>query len=308
LFVVLGSLFASQAAAQSQAPDLPTYTGWVREAFAAAQRSDKLGLEQAAERLVATTSVRLPSAQTIAVDNSWLRAALQSDDPDLQVIEARLGAVLDALALPDSSAPGDARERLRTILDKPPFKQPEPDTAAGQWWRDFWDWVGRMLESLLRPVGPVSRPASQAFGWIILAIGGLLLAAVIGYLLLGLRRTVAAEARIADDDPAAGLTARTALDQAGEIARSGDYRSAMRYLYISALIWLDESDQLRYDRALTNREYLDRLRDNAGLREQLRPVVETFDRVWYGHATLDAEAFASYRAQVEDLRREGVKG
>ena len=104
-------------------------------------------------------------------------------------------------------------------------------------------------------------------------------------------------ARAAEDDPAAGLTARTALDQAGEIARGGDYRTAMRYLYISALLWLDERNLLRYDRALTNREYLEHLRDNAALRERLRPVVETFDRVWYGHLPLDADSFAAYRAQ-----------
>ena len=94
--------------------------------------------------------------------------------------------------------------------------------------------------------------------------------------------------------------------QAGEIARGGDYRAAMRYLYLSALLWLDERDMLRYDRALTNREYLERLRDNAMLRERLRPMVETFDQVWYGHAPLDAQALAAYRAQVEALR--DVKG
>src|SRR5215218_3614821 len=68
--LLLGSwLLAPPAAiAQSQPPDLATYTGWVREAFAAAQRSDRLGLEDAATRLVATNSVRLPGDATVAVD------------------------------------------------------------------------------------------------------------------------------------------------------------------------------------------------------------------------------------------------
>ena len=79
-----------QAYGQSQPPDLETYSGWVREAFAAAQRSDRLGLEDAAARLVATTSVRLPGDATIAVDNGWLRDALQEAEPDLPVIAERL--------------------------------------------------------------------------------------------------------------------------------------------------------------------------------------------------------------------------
>jgi hypothetical protein len=306
--VVLGSWFSVLVgvSAQEQPPDLPAYTALVRQAFAAAQRSDRLGLEEVAGRLISTDSVRLSESQSVPVDNGWLREALRDDDPDLQAIAARLGAILDALAQPDSSAPPDALERLRQILDNPPFKEPPADPDAGRWWRDFWDWVGRMLEALLRPVGTAARPASETIGWVILAVGGLLLAGVIGYLLLGLRRNMAAEARAADDNPEAGLTARTALDQAGEIARGGDYRAAMRYLYLSALLWLDERDMLRYDRALTNREYLERLRENAALRERLRPVVETFDQVWYGHAPLDAQSFAAYRAQVEALR--DVKG
>ena len=302
LFFVLCSLFYPTASAQAQPPDLPTYTALVRQAFAAAQRSDRLGLEEVAAQLIATGSVRLPQGQSVPVDNGWLREALKSGDPDLQTIAARLGAILDALAQPDSSAPPDAPARLKQILDNPPFKEPPANPDAGRWWRDFWDWVGRVLEALLRPIGTTARPASQTIGWVILVVGGLLLAGVIGYLLLGLRRNMAAEARAADDDPEAGLTARTALDQAGEVARGGDYRTAMRYLYLSALLWLDERDMLRYDRALTNREYLDRLRDNSALRERLRPVVETFDQVWYGHAPLDAQSFATYRAQVEALR------
>ena len=75
----------------------------------------------------------------------------------------------------------------------------------------------------------------------------------------------------------------------------------MRYLYLAALLRLDERGLLRYDRALTNREYLERVRENPALRERLRPIVDTFDRVWYGHAQLDAEGFAEYRARVRAL-------
>jgi hypothetical protein len=302
--LVLGSWFLvlPQALAQSQPPDLETYAGWVREAFAAAQRSDRLGLEDAAARLVATSSVRLPGNSTIAVDNGWLSDALKSSEPDLPAITARLGAIIDALAQPPSSAPADARERLRRMLDQPPFKQPDaPQTPA--WLRAFFDWLGRVLETLFRPLGRVSPAGGRTAAWVIAIVGAVLLAGVLIYLLRGLRRGVVASAQIDDDDPAANLTAKTALDQAGGLARGGDYRTAVRYLYISALLWLDERDILRYDRALTNREYLERVRDNPALRERMAPIVETFDRVWYGHLPIDADSFAAYQSQVEALRQ-----
>ena len=302
LFLVLGARFLAPAAAQGQEPDLDTYTGWVRAAYAAAQRNDRLGLEEEAGRLVATTSVRLPGGARVPVDNSWLRQALRGSEPDLAPIAARLGAIIDALAQPDSAAPADALERLRQILDRPPFTRAESESALAAWWRAFWDWVVRVLERLLRPVGTIGPTTGNVLAWVIAGIGAVLLLGVLGYLLLGLRRSLVAEARLADADPEARLTARTAIEQASDLARTGDYRTAVRYLYLSALLWLDEQDLLRYDRALTNREYLERARDNPALHTRLAPIVETFDRVWYGHMALDAGSFAAYRAQIEALR------
>ncbi len=306
LMLVLGAwlLVVPRTYAQSQPPDLATYTGWVREAFAAAQRSDRLGLEDAATRLVATSSVRLPADATIAVDNGWLRNALQSAEPDLPTIAARLGAIIDVLAQPPSTAPADAREQLQRMLDQPPFKQPEA-TQNPAWLRAFFGWLGRLLENIFRPLGRISSTTGNTVAWGIAIVGGVLLIGVLAYLLRGLGRGVVAGAHADDDDPAANLTAKTALDQAGGLARGGDYRTAVRYLYISALLWLDERDILRYDRTLTNREYLERVRDNPALRERMTPIVETFDRVWYGHLPIDAESFATYQQQVEALRREG---
>jgi hypothetical protein len=172
------------------------------------------------------------------------------------------------------------------------------------WWVDLLEWLMRAIEQIIRPVTGVSPAASNAAAWIVGIVGALMLGGVTLYLLLGLRRTLVAEASRPDDDPEANLTARTAFAQAGETARAGDRRTAVRLLYLAALLWLDERGRLRYDRALTNREYLERLREVPDLRTRLAPIVATFDRVWYGHEPLDEAQFAEYRAQVEALRSE----
>jgi hypothetical protein len=308
LLVLAATLLAAAAPAraQGQSPDLATYTLWLREAQAAAGRGDRLGLEAAAERLAAADSVQLSTGAAIDVDNGWLAEALEDADPDLGAIGARLGAILDALALPPSAAPADAQARLDQILSRPPFLRPEDDQPPA-WLRDLLDWLARTLEQLLRPVGRAASVGAQPIAWVIGIIGALLLLAVIVYLVRGLRRGIVDEAGSGDHDPEANLTAKTALDQAGGLARGGDYRSAVRYMYLSALLWLDEREVLRYDRALTNREYLDRVRDNPALRDRLAPVIDTFDRVWYGHLPIDEATFAAYQRQVEELRQ-GVYG
>jgi hypothetical protein len=160
-------ILAPPALAQAQPPDLATYTLWLREARAAAGRGDRLGLEDAAGRLAATRDVRLPSGATIAVDNGWLAEALRDAEPDMAAIGARLGAILDALALPPSTAPADARDRLAEILSRPPFVQPANDPPPS-WLRDLYEWLVRVLEQLFRPVGRAAaggaRPIARRSG------------------------------------------------------------------------------------------------------------------------------------------------
>ena len=144
IVAVLGSWFSvlPSVSAQPQPPDLATYTGWVREAFAAAQRSDRLGLEDVAGRLVAATSVRLPDNATIAVDNGWLRDALKEAEPDLPAIAARLGAILDALAQPTAAPPRRcSRAAASSMLEQPAVQAARLASQTPAWWTRFWDWA-----------------------------------------------------------------------------------------------------------------------------------------------------------------------
>lgn len=301
VYVAVITLMVPVVRAQATVPDLLTYEGWLREARVAASRGDRLGLEQVAANLTQTTQVQIANGIVMPVNNDWLAAALDEPDPDLPAIDARLGALLDALVQPDSSVPADARQRLDTILNHPPFAAVEQPrlTLIGR----LLDWMLRMLSRLFQQV-EVDPVTGQGMNWMIGVIGLLLLLGMLIYLFRGLRGSWAREARVHDaDDPEAHLTANTALQQAAILVRSGDYRTAVRYLYLSSLLWLDERGMLRYDRALTNREYLERLSDNPELRLWLTPIVDTFDRVWYGHMTLDAESFAAYQQQVDGLRK-----
>jgi hypothetical protein len=137
---------------------------------------------------------------------------------------------------------------------------------------------------------------------VLLALGLVLVIGLVVYAFQGVRRSIVAEARVreeaAQDEP---QTAEDAFDQAQAAARAGDYRTAARHLYLSSLLWLEDRKLLRYDRSRTNREYLTQLRGKP-VHDELAPVVETFERVWYGHRALDAEEFERYQRQVQSLR------
>jgi hypothetical protein len=296
---------ACVAPAHAQPLDLAGYVRLLREAYAAAERGDRIGLEQAAPALIAAERVALPAGGSAPADNAWLAQALGGPNPDMPAIAARLGGLIDALSAPAVEPPADAEQRLRDILARPPFDQPQAAPREPSWLDRLLEWL---IQQLGRTFAPVNRAAGSNGGWLSWAIAGVgaaLIVAVLWIWLGGLRRSLAPRARAHSANPADDeLGASEAALRAAALAHAGDYRSAARLLYLSSLLWLDERGRLRYERALTNREYLDRLADRPALRARLRPVVETFDRVWYGKAPLDAEGFASYERAVAALRED----
>jgi hypothetical protein len=183
-------------------------------------------------------------------------------------------------------------QRLHDILNNPPFV----DGPLQRIWRYVLELLGRLLGSV----------SPQGDGrWVVIVVGLVVATVVLFSLVRSVRSTLAHEARVpqapADDAPA---TSEEALASAQSFAAASDYRNAMRQLYLATLIALDERGLLRYDRSLTNRETLRAVhRTNTALAIELDPVIDAFDRTWYGFAPVDARMFEVYRARVEVLRR-----
>lgn len=96
-------------------------------------------------------------------------------------------------------------------------------------------------------------------------------------------------------------TEKAALAHADTAEASNDFRGALRYLYLSAILHLQESGILPYDKSLTNREYLYQTQVDVDLQRSLGPVITVFDEVWYGYKPCNAETVASYRALLQKV-------
>lgn len=290
---------------------LAGYEQCVREAYVAARNADRIGLDEIAPRLE-IREVQLDGS-VLPVDNTWLADALAQEPPSYPLIESRLAAIIDALAAERTPPAGDSLAALDDVFERPPFQDRELPSA----WSRFWAAVGDAIIDFLRWIsgalpssGPAGVPATPnpfttltPVGWALL-IGGLLL--VLGLLVYAVRAVRRSLLRDASVKAAAAeehtLSSGQALDRANIEAQAGDYRGAVRFLYLGALLWLDERKLLRYDRSLTNREYLEATRDDTPLHERLAPVVGTFDRVVYGHRELSEADFRAYQQQVDALR------
>ncbi len=110
------------------------------------------------------------------------------------------------------------------------------------------------------------------------------------------------EAEIVDEQV---TTAKAALANADTAEVSNDFREALRYLYLSAILNLQERGILPYDKSMTNREYLQHAQVDNNLQETLGSAVTVFDDVWYGHKSCDADTIANYRDLLQKIHVKG---
>jgi hypothetical protein len=249
----------------------------------------------------AITSVVLPDGREMAVDQSYLISLLRMTSPDLVRIDHLLAVMLaERDTLGQGQFTADDLASLSRILARPEFQ-----------WKDQNNQPNVLQKLWQRIQQELSNLGQKFFGFkgvnYVLGIGAvLLLAATLLFLFRNLLFGFVAEAQLAPRARAGSevLTADTALKRAQDLSGSGDYRSAVRYLYLSALMLLEERGLLRYDRTKTNREYLRSVSGYPELETSLRFVVEVFDRVWYGYQPLEDRDYQFYERQVGKLRQQ----
>jgi uncharacterized protein DUF4129 len=245
------------------------------------------------------TAVEFQDQSVMQVDSSYLAAELRSDPPDLK----RLGELLDAMLTAHAEYPQNVFtiqniEPLKNILTRPEFQWQEGRTLEmPDWLARLYDWLERLTARILGATFYYGRPP-----FIIAAV--LLFLASLYFISRNLSRSLVREAELAAEnaDSDAALTSKGAMQRAHTLSGQGDYRNAVRYLYLSSLLILDEQGLLRYDRSRTNREYLRSISSKPQLAEPLREVIDVFDRVWYGFDSVDEETYRSYVKHVDDLR------
>jgi hypothetical protein len=275
--------------------------------------SVRAALDAMAGQLEAIRQVSLEDGTIIPIDHSFLISQLRADSPDLESIEDTLRAMLDqrerwqtdraAQEQEISPAPWNQMQRqLEDILSREEFQWQTPAPNPIREWfnkllRQVLDWFVSLLPREVVIGGNLTQ-------WI---VGGALVVALLIILWVVVRSVGSSLIGEADLDKQwderGVITADGALKNEQETARTGDYRSAVRWLYLSSLLILEEHGLLRYDRSRTNREYLRSVAHSPELSTILREVIDVFDRVWYGFQPIESDDYDHYVEQVTQLRR-----
>jgi hypothetical protein len=311
----------SAATAVAQQPEgtvtLEAYRTLLAQSRALVEQDDTLGeLAALADEWEAITAVELTreDGQTIIlpVQHTYLTTMLRAASPDLGLLRRTLIALDEASATWPAAPPVTAAEyapdqaALDTVLARPEFQvtptEPNLIEQVRQRIAAFINDV--VLDFFLFDTG--LDGADFLLTVVLPLLTGIALVVVIVLAIRRLRSDFVRQTAVDEKAWQTGeqLTAATAYQQAQTTSGAGDYRTAVRYLYLSTLLALDERDILRYDRAATNREYLRRVAHQPDLYRLLQDVVDVFDRVWYGFQPIGRETYDTYAERVAALQRQ----
>jgi hypothetical protein len=253
--------------------------------------------------------VTLDDGTTITPDLTLVVSALEAEPPDVAAAQAGIESILDGLDLAEAGAvvnPDGARSTLDEVLAREEFQpEPEEDDSSSLWAR-FLSWVNSVLDSffgwldrIIGGQGGEGSPASVALA----LVGVLVIVGIVAFAVRSVRESMTpGVTRLADGRSAeAHYTSTEARAEAERLFAAGQYRAALRLLYLATLIRWEEAGRLRFDRSLTNREVVARvnIQGDASLLEQLTPLVDRFDRVWYGGAPCTADDYTSFASLAD---------
>lgn len=287
---------------------------WLLVAESQQQLSDEeitaAQLRALSDRWEAVTAVHLGGDRVMTIDTTPIVNALRADNANTAALAEQFTAVLRTRAVwPDekwdAATAAAATAELETILQRAEFQEAQPSFVE-ELWNSFWERVDEIVTRFLPEGGGEGLLGLDTFGLVIAILAGLILLAVIALIVRNLVSDFVTEAEFAAERQTNGepLTSARALEQAQKLSDAGDFRTAVRYLYLSCLLSLEERNLLRYDRSLTNREYLRSVAHRPELFTLLRDVVDVFDRVWYGFMPIDEETYQQYAVRVQTLQRQ----
>jgi len=187
-----------------------------------------------------------------------------------------------------------ARAALEEILSTEEFKHQDYQPP---WWL-------RLTERLLDHLPGGTGWMGTVLEWLFYLIAALVTISVFAFIAKRFRKlpsftTAGPQVAI---EPQLHMDPGAARERAYECSQKGDYRQAIRYLYLSLLFYLDKAGLLTYHAGKTNGEILSEVYGSTDNEAELfASLTLSFERKWYGMEESSVADFQQCEEAVDRL-------
>lgn len=204
------------------------------------------------------------------------------------------------------TVPQNATAEVKAIKSNPLFRD-AGDAQDANWIQSVFDRLGRLQQPKIDTPN-ANLPGFLLPGFITPLMWGLLaaLVAFFGYhafkhVQLKQRIKRKSASLLEDSEPERTQSEWRMMAEKHEAA--GEYRLAVRCLYIAMLLTFDEFRVARFDRRQTNWEHLARIEGSAAYPSDVgfRHLTQRFDRIWYGNQTKGAPDVSEFRSGLDRI-------
>ncbi|WDF56059.1 DUF4129 domain-containing protein [Mucilaginibacter sp. KACC 22063] len=193
---------------------------------------------------------------------------------------------------------------LKRLLDNPAFDYyRENNIHKLSLWDRFWRWFWTMVESIMRMFSPSSGNWVSTVIWI--GVGGVVIFLIIKFVLQGsggLFSKPSAEIEGLEGLINENIHEISFDEEINNAVAAGNYRLAVRLLYLRTLKQLDDAGLINWRIEKTNAAYLRELTDTEK-RQQFGTITRQFEYVWYGNFPIDGSAFNSINALFNHFKQ-----
>jgi hypothetical protein len=268
------------------------------------------------------------------------RRVFEQDDCDGAEAELRQGLKLYSELQKDQDGV-DAQARVKEILSRPEFEnvieQEKGDGVEDAKAPDEPGWFARLLKRFLEwldelfkkdknqgddaPLDAPTGSRDMAGANVVMIVALVVVAAALIYILArSINRKKPDETAL---DESGGLSqqplekdAMSALSKppetwaglADELAARGDFREAIRHLYLALLSRLHRDGVIDYDPTLSNWEYLFAFKGASTVKAGFKELTRRFDFAWYGNEGVDSGAWSIFRRTAEPMLAPPAEG
>ncbi|MEP7318149.1 MAG: DUF4129 domain-containing protein [Panacibacter sp.] len=213
-------------------------------------------------------------------------------------ILAQQKAVYDSMPVRQRSF---SKSSLDTYSKNRDFQYEKETIEQPSLWDRFWMWVWNIYDSIMSTEG--GRAAMKIFYWA-LALGAI---AFFIFKVMRMNRMALFEATAktgtaysVEDENIHAISFESAIQQA---LQNGNYRLAIRYLYLQSLKILTDKNLIAWLPNKTNTDYLREL-NKTGIQQPFRDITNIFEYAWYGNLTVTEEDFGGMQEEFLKFQKQ----